>query len=89
MTPREDAGAPALIAYPQNAAVEQTVSKTQIYKRRRPNAALRRSFVAQVAQISWRYKLSPETVNLPEVESAREIQIFRVHLKNEIGRAHV
>lgn len=89
MTPREDAETPALIAYPPNADCERTVSKTQIYEWRRPKAALRRSFVAQVAQISWRYKLAPETVNLPEVEGAREIQIFEVRLKKDSLGAQV
>lgn len=89
MTPREDAETPALIAYPPNTACERPMPKTRIYERRRPGAALKRGFVAQVAQISWRYKLSPETVNLPEVEGAREIQIFEVRLKKDSLGAQV
>jgi uncharacterized small protein (DUF1192 family) len=34
-----------------------------------------------VEQISWAYKLAPETVNLPATETVTEIQVFRIALK--------
>jgi hypothetical protein len=38
-------------------------------------------FVDQIEQIVWRYKLAPETINLPPKLGVPEIQIFSVQLK--------
>ena len=47
-----------------------------------PNpAAIRDRFVSQVSEIVWKYKLAPETVNLPAKLSVQEIQVFEVALK--------
>ena len=38
-------------------------------------------FVAQVGEIVWKYKLSPETINLPARNGINEIQVFEISLK--------
>jgi hypothetical protein len=38
-------------------------------------------FVRQVDQITWKYKLAPETINVPATKAVPEIQVFGIALK--------
>lgn len=83
---------PALFAFPAQARVGRPVPKTKIYEHAQIGSALRDKFVAQVEQITWAYKLAPETLNLPARPEVPEIQIFDIELKgteldNEVLRA--
>lgn len=71
----------ALFAWPQQAAVGRPVAKSKIYAHAKPTAALRALFVEQVESITWAYKLSPETINLPAKPAVPEIEVFEVALK--------
>lgn len=71
----------ALFQYPKNAAVGRVVPKTKIYEHAPANTALKSLFVRDVDRIVWRFKLSPETTNLSETESVKEIQIVGISLK--------
>ena len=71
----------ALFAYPEKAAFNRVVPKSKVYEHAKPTRALRDRFVAEVEQIKWRYKLSPETTNLPPRGGVEEIQVFQVQLK--------
>lgn len=73
--------ASALFTWPVQAAVNRPVPKNKIYAHTQPTAALRALFVAQVEQITWAYKLSPETINLPARPSVPEIDVFELTLK--------
>jgi hypothetical protein len=44
---------------------------------------LRERFVRQVEQITWQYKLAPETINLPARSGVAEIEIFDIALKTD------
>ena len=57
------------------------VAKSKIYAHAKPTAALRALFVEQVESITWAYKLSPETINLPAKPAVPEIEVFEVALK--------
>lgn len=71
----------ALFAWPSQAAVGSLVAKSKIYAHAKPTAALRAMFVEQVESITWAYKLSPETINLPAKPAVPEIEVFEVTLK--------
>jgi Domain of unknown function (DUF4391) len=71
----------ALFAWPSKAAVGRPVAKSKIYAHAKPPAALRALFVAQVESITWAYKLSPETINLPAKPAVPEIEVFEIALK--------
>ena len=71
----------ALFAWPSQAAVGRPVAKSKIYAHAKPTAALRALFVEQVESITWAYKLSPETINLPAKPAVPEIEVFEVSLK--------
>jgi len=72
-----------LFLYPKQAAFGRILPKTKIYEHAKPSRAVRERFVAEVSQIVWQYKLSPETVNLPARSGVPEIQVFTVTLKSE------
>ena len=70
-----------LFAWPKAAALGRVVPKRKIYERGAVGSALKERFVQQVEQITWAYKLAPETVNLPITTAVTEIQVFRIALK--------
>lgn len=74
-----------MFAYPQQAEVNRPVPKNKIYAHAKPSRSIRDRFVSQVAEIIWKYKLAPETVNIPAKGPAngnvQEIQVFEIVLK--------
>ena len=67
--------------YPKQAEFNRIVPKAKIYAFAKPTRAVRNRFIAQVAEIVWKYKLSPETVNLAARHGIQEIQIFSIALR--------
>lgn len=72
---------PVLFSFPVQARVARVVPKNKIYEHGPVNSALRDKFVAQVEQITWAFKLAPETINLPARGGVAEIQIFDIEQK--------
>lgn len=73
----------ALFAWPRQAEFNRVLPKSKIYEHARPSRSIRDRFVQEVDQIVWKYKLSPETVNLAGRPGVSEIQIFSVSLRSE------
>lgn len=71
-----------LFEYPAKAAFGRVLPKNKIYEHASPTTALKELFIRQVDQIIWKYKLAPETINVPHTKAVPEIQIFHVTLKN-------
>jgi hypothetical protein len=67
-----------LFSFPPQARVARVVPKSKIYEQGSVTSALRDKFVGQVEQITWAYKLAPETINLPARGGAAEIQVFDI-----------
>lgn len=70
-----------MFAYPKQAEFNRAVPKSKIYAYAKPSKRVKELFVSQVGEIRWRYKLSPETVNLPARGGVNEIQVFEIALK--------
>lgn len=70
-----------MFAYPKQAEFNRVVPKTKIYAHARPSKRVKELFVAQVDEILWKYKLSPETINLPPRKGINEIQVFEIALR--------
>lgn len=70
-----------MFAYPKQADFNRAVPKTKIYAHARPSKRVKELFVAQVGEILWKYKLSPETINLPARKGINEIQVFEIALR--------
>ena len=69
--------------YPEAAKFGRVVSKSKIYEHGEPNTAVKKLFVNQVEQITWQYKLAPETINMKATANVPEIQVFGITLKGE------
>ncbi len=67
--------------YPPQSQLNRPVPKTKIYGYAKPSRTIRDRFVSQVSEIVWKYKLAPETVNLPTKLAVHEIQVFEILLK--------
>lgn len=70
-----------MFAYPKQAEFNRALPKTKIYAHARPSKRVKELFVAQVGEILWKYKLSPETINLPPRNGINEIQVFEIALR--------
>lgn len=73
----------ALFSYPKQAAFNRVLPKSKIYDYAKPSRSVRERFVAEVDKIVWKYKLAPETINLPARPSVPEIQVFEVFQRTE------
>ena len=72
-----------MFAYPPSTRFGKAVPKTRIHAAASSNKRIRDLFSAQVADIHWAHKLSPETLHLPARHGIAEIQVFSLHLKSE------
>jgi hypothetical protein len=70
-----------MFAYPKKAEVNRVVAKSKILARCKASTRLKNLFVSEVGEILWKYKLSPETINLPERDGINEIQVFEIAVK--------
>jgi len=70
-----------MFAYPKQAEVNRVVPKSKIYAHAKPSKRVRELFVSEVDEILWKYKLSPETINLRARDGITEIEVFEITLK--------
>lgn len=70
-----------MFAYPKQAEFNRVVPKNKIYTHAKVSKRIKELFVSQVDEIVWKYKLSPETINLPARRGINEIQVFEIALK--------
>lgn len=70
-----------MFLYPQRAQVGRILPKNKIYGHAQPSKAVRQRFIDEVEQVVWKYKLAPETINLPAQSGIEEIQVFEIALK--------
>lgn len=72
-----------LFEYPHKAAFGRIIPKNKIYDHTGAGSSVKNLFVRQVDRIIWKYKLAPETINIPATKSIPEVQIFEVSLKEQ------
>lgn len=70
-----------LYTFPAKALVNRPIPKNKFYEHASISRAVKDAFVSQIQQITWAYKLSPETTNLAAVKGLFEIQVFNIQLK--------
>jgi hypothetical protein len=69
--------------FPKKAAYGKVIPKNKIYAYTNPGIGIKALFVREVDKIVWSYKLSPQTLNLPESDFVKEIQIITIDLKSK------
>lgn len=70
--------------FPESAKFGKMLAKSKIYGYATLTSKVKKLFVAQVEKITWDYKLSPATINLPGSDSVQEIQVFHVVLRTGV-----
>lgn len=69
-----------LFIYPKQAFFGKFVPKNKIYANAKVSNAIKRKFNV-IEKITWQYKLSPETINLPARGNIHEIEVFSISLR--------
>jgi hypothetical protein len=72
-----------MFQFPKQTEFNRSLPKSKIYAFARPTRSMKDRFVAGIQDIVWKYKLAPETVNLPARHGVQEIQVFAVTLKTK------
>ena len=67
--------------YPKRALYEKPLPNNVIFKNKNAGTTIKDLFTQQVKKIVWKYKLSPETTNVPSTDSLQELQILSIDLK--------
>jgi len=70
-----------LFDYPKATAFGRVLPKNKIYEYGNVTSALKERFVRQVDQITWKFKLASETLNIEATKAVPEIQVFGIRLK--------
>ena len=70
-----------LFEYPKQAEFGRVLPKSKVFAFGKVTRRLRDLFAAEIDKIVWRFKLAPETINLPAGPGVTEIQVFTVDLK--------
>jgi len=70
-----------LYSFPRQAYFGRMLPKIKIYQHSVPTSKVKELFVREVEKITWAYKLSPTTINLPASDGIQEIQVFSIALR--------
>lgn len=70
-----------LFEYPAQAAFGRVLPKSKVFAFGSVSRRLKDLFAAEIERIVWKFKLAPETINLPAGPGVAEIQVFGVELK--------
>ena len=70
-----------LFRFPEAARFGKHIPKSRIYTNASTRKKVKDLFVRQVEKITWAYKLSPNTINLPAGKHTREIQVLSIFLR--------
>jgi hypothetical protein len=69
--------------FPKQAEFNKVLPKSKIYSHAKPGRAVKELFVSEISEIVWKFKLSPDTINLPARDWIEEIQVFEIELKTQ------
>lgn len=69
--------------FPHSTIFDRKIPKVKFYEHLQANNKLEKMFIKEIEKIVWKYKLSPETVNITTGKNVREIEFLEVNLKQE------
>lgn len=70
-----------MFAYPKQTELNRQVPKAKIYAHGRLSKGVRELFVSSLDDITWKNKLSPETLRLPARGGINEVEVFELKAK--------
>ncbi|HHU69743.1 MAG TPA: DUF4391 domain-containing protein [Thermoanaerobacterales bacterium] len=72
-----------MLNIPDKALYNRRIPKNKFYQQIGTDTKLEKKFTDEIERITWKYKLSKDTVNLGPAEDVEEIQIFEISLKEK------
>ena len=72
---------PVVYKFPEAAKFGKVVAKNKIYQHSKVTVKIKALFKQEVEKITWAYKLSTATINLPASSEVQEIQVFAIELR--------
>lgn len=66
-----------------NCLVDKFISKKTFYEKANVGTLVKEEFVDLVEKITWKYKLSEDTININKTSDIEEIQVFEIKVKNK------
>ena len=72
-----------MLDFPAKTLFGKAIPKAKFYEKLAVSSVVKRAFVNEIAQIVWRNKLSPETLNVQPGSRVKELEVIEVELKGE------
>lgn len=72
-----------MLEFPADTRFGRAIPKAKFYEKLPVTPMVKRAFVNEIAQIVWRNKLSPETLNVQPGSRVKELEVIEVELKGE------
>lgn len=72
-----------MLNIPDKALYNRRIPKNIFYQQIGADTKLEKKFTDEIERITWKYKLSKDTINLGPAEDVEEIQIFEISLKEK------
>lgn len=72
-----------MIELPKECIVNKFIPKKIFYERVNISNALKQEFIEKVEKITWKYKISEDTINVSKTNEVEEIEIFEIMLKEK------
>src|SRR5690625_1348158 len=69
--------------FPKSTLFDRRIPKTKFYEHLQVNNKLEQMFIKEIDKIVWKYKLSPDTLNIDSGNYINEIELLEVRLKQE------
>lgn len=70
-----------MLDFPVNTLFNKVIPKAKFYEKLPVSPGVKRAFVNDIAQIVWRNKLSPETLNVRPGSRVSELEVLEIELK--------
>ena len=72
------------INLPTAALVDKFIAKTKFYQNTPISSKLQGEFINKIQKITWKYKLSEDTIGISKTNNVTEIQVFKIELKEQV-----
>ncbi|MHB1419804.1 MAG: DUF4391 domain-containing protein [Bacillota bacterium] len=69
-----------MLAFPKSTEYGRRIPKNKFYEHLPVTQEIKRLFIDQIAGVTWRNKLSPETLNVEAGKRVREIEVIAIQL---------
>ena len=72
---------PCIPWFPEKTVFDKAIPKAKFYEKLPVSPMVKRAFVNEIAQIVWRNKFSPETLNVRPGSRVSELEVLEIELK--------